>query len=1436
MVIVSFAEERARVEAKHGDPSRPGYTLLHPRRRDGTRRDPVWSFDVDFAADKDTLKEGQVVAGTHRVNVEAATQVDARLAAEQMVAARGKEPTGARLVSTTARRVATDQGTPAVAVQSPLKGQGSEPVRAPSYEPDLSGIPKTLKERLGRCYELAGRFITNNVGILVHGSIQGFDNPRIGHAWVELPDGNIWEPASAKIWPVEIFSAMFNPEVEQRYDEDETRIAMLRSRHWGPWVEPLHPLSNPWVAEVPEEKHGDPSRPGYRALHPNSREHLGEALPHADHRSRWARWNARIVGDLAKAPSFINPSTRRFDARKAREWRDRLTESYDGDLANWFEQLQESIDVFQTTSSADYRYAMEHVLRGGEVDEHDPGDYLHAETLIQAIHHAPPIAPEVYRGTFRSGSPEAIVEAYPPGRSFQMSPASFSADKDIAENFAGGQRKTQDKNKTGVIFRLHKGAQAFPVQPLTTESSFYDEAEWVTGGQFHVTGTRVVEIRNGHRVVIVDIEQEGTFGLSEEQKSLINEATVPFVEHTAEAKLAQQGEWFVKHGNKGEPGYYLLHPKQLELRFPSGRSRGRSAAAVEWAKELHKGQTRKGSNKPYVSHVLQVGQLVKDDGGNEAEYIAAVLHDAVEDTPATLEQVRARFGNPVAKMVETVSELERPKPAWKQRKITYIAQLSDPKAPLGALRVSAADKLANATDTLNEVREVGPSAWEKFDSSPEEQLWFYRTVSDTIADRLHTPLATELRRVVTELEVATYDPKERWHRTPGGRNYRALHVGKNGMVYYLTFDNENGSYDAFTERYAPRYGSTKNLVGRLLTWRWNKGQPKEISRIAVDDPHRRQGIASALLALARQDDPDLRHSSPIALTEDGAAWAAAVKALDPVEQKLADQAEWFEKHGDPSRPNYRLLHPNSVTPAGLAKRTLRRGRYGGGFTFNIHTKLSPRKGYAVSPYPQWERKWTKAEFAEQGEQIIAEYIKDHIDQLSGPGRYLGGWWDAPAGEDEGSDNVYLDVVEVLADEQEAFDLAHEAGQDGIMNLTTRKYIEVGARASREDTNEQKDAHDHRPQGSDPRRNLGGHGGHPRDSRDARAASQEHHNQAQTGLEARLVSQGEWFEKHGTPGDPGYQLLHPNTKIPDRPGKPKKRIAKLIAEGAAPEEPHETTRRQGMRFASDEDRKRMVERNIVIPPAWTYVQIAESANDPLQAVGYDEAAREQRLYSTKWTTQQAAIKWDRIKKLSKHLGDLDKALQRDYRDPAAGIVVMIRRMGLRPGSEDDTRGAVQAYGASTLKAGDVTLRKGPEDDVVELHFVGKHGVDIVLSTSDPLVVRTLRAHKRGKKPNEPLFAASDAAAARYFKKQVGDEFKIKDLRTHFASAFALAMVKKMDVPKTKKAFKDARRDVAKATSALLGNTPKVALDRYISPTTFGKWERALRKLEKEQASG
>ena len=121
---------------------------------------------------------------------------------------------------------------------------------------------------------------------------------------------------------------------------------------------------------------------------------------------------------------------------------------------------------------------------------------------------------------------------------------------------------------------------------------------------------------------------------------------------------------------------------------------GQFSKALVYAERKHHNQVRKGGDIPYAGHLLSVASLVINDGGTEEQAIAALLLDAVEDAggPATLEEIRANFGEDVARIFEQCSDTDEvPKPPWLERKRRYIDLLAD--VGRDTLLVSVADKL-----------------------------------------------------------------------------------------------------------------------------------------------------------------------------------------------------------------------------------------------------------------------------------------------------------------------------------------------------------------------------------------------------------------------------------------------------------------------------------------------------------------------------------------------------------------------------------------------------------------------------------------------------------------------------------------------------------------------------------------------------------------------
>ena len=183
--------------------------------------------------------------------------------------------------------------------------------------------------------------------------------------------------------------------------------------------------------------------------------------------------------------------------------------------------------------------------------------------------------------------------------------------------------------------------------------------------------------------------------------------------------------------------------------------------ALVYASQLHRDQLRKGTQIPYVSHLLAVTASVLEHGGTEDEAIAALLHDAVEDQggPVTREAIRERFGDNVVAIVDGCSDADTlPKPPWCERKSAYIAHVVE--APRSVRLVSAADKLHNARAILADYRQHGEALWKRFNGGPDGTLWYYRALTDAFRSVESNSLTEELDRTVAALErMAAVQPK-----------------------------------------------------------------------------------------------------------------------------------------------------------------------------------------------------------------------------------------------------------------------------------------------------------------------------------------------------------------------------------------------------------------------------------------------------------------------------------------------------------------------------------------------------------------------------------------------------------------------------------------------------------------------------------------------------
>lgn len=152
--------------------------------------------------------------------------------------------------------------------------------------------------------------------------------------------------------------------------------------------------------------------------------------------------------------------------------------------------------------------------------------------------------------------------------------------------------------------------------------------------------------------------------------------------------------------------------------------------AVTFATERHSGQVRKGTTLPYIVHPIEVMQILYRMGADENVMIAGVLHDTIEDTGTTKEEILELFGEDVANLVAGHSE-DKGK-TWKQRKTAAIKHLtaSDKRFKMLVL----ADKLSNIRAIAADYTAIGDKLWERFNAPPEKQAWYYSKLDDALMD------------------------------------------------------------------------------------------------------------------------------------------------------------------------------------------------------------------------------------------------------------------------------------------------------------------------------------------------------------------------------------------------------------------------------------------------------------------------------------------------------------------------------------------------------------------------------------------------------------------------------------------------------------------------------------------------------------------------------
>ncbi|MGI6509487.1 MAG: HD domain-containing protein [Erysipelotrichaceae bacterium] len=152
--------------------------------------------------------------------------------------------------------------------------------------------------------------------------------------------------------------------------------------------------------------------------------------------------------------------------------------------------------------------------------------------------------------------------------------------------------------------------------------------------------------------------------------------------------------------------------------------------AMEFASEAHKKQYRKGTDRPYIIHPMEVLQLLTEMQASEELKVAGVLHDTVEDTDMTIEDIEENFGELVASYVSFVTE-DKSK-TWVERKRNGIEKTKN--APLELKMLKLADKLSNLRSIAHDYNKEKDFVWNRFSKSKIDQKWYYQGMCDALKD------------------------------------------------------------------------------------------------------------------------------------------------------------------------------------------------------------------------------------------------------------------------------------------------------------------------------------------------------------------------------------------------------------------------------------------------------------------------------------------------------------------------------------------------------------------------------------------------------------------------------------------------------------------------------------------------------------------------------
>lgn len=170
--------------------------------------------------------------------------------------------------------------------------------------------------------------------------------------------------------------------------------------------------------------------------------------------------------------------------------------------------------------------------------------------------------------------------------------------------------------------------------------------------------------------------------------------------------------------------------------------------ALEFAAVKHRNQVRKGTSIPYIVHPVHVAAILAKFHYDDELIMAGYLHDTVEDTETTIDEIEEAFGSRVARLVAFNTETKSH--TWEDRKRHTIESLQDNENPDGAI-VMLADKLANIESMTDGYAKEGETMWTIFKRGKVDQRWYYLSIVEALRHFTGVPLYDAYKQAAERL-------------------------------------------------------------------------------------------------------------------------------------------------------------------------------------------------------------------------------------------------------------------------------------------------------------------------------------------------------------------------------------------------------------------------------------------------------------------------------------------------------------------------------------------------------------------------------------------------------------------------------------------------------------------------------------------------------------